>query len=146
MNRWRTSILVLAFSLATAAAPGIATAAAASADAQLRTLYETDWSWSLRENGQIEDGEGGFARAGYLPRVDAATQDRRAAHWQDMLAALEQVPQSALTDEERVNAAVFRTNLEHALIEARFREWEMPFNSDSSFWTYLDARRPFRTA
>lgn len=146
MNRWRTSILVLAFSLATAAAPVAATTAASSADTQLRTLYEADWTWSLREYGQIEDGEDGFSRAGYLPRVDAASQERRAAHWRDMLAALDQIPQSALTDEERVNAAVFRTNLEHALIEARFREWEMPFNSDSSFWTYLDARRAFRTA
>ena len=147
MNRWRTSLLVLAFSLATAGIPVVAAADASSAaDSQLRTLYETEWSWSLRENGQVEDDEGGFARAAYLPRVDAASQERRAAYWRDMLAALDRVPQGKLSDEEQVNAAVFRTNLEHALIEARFREWEMPFNSDSSFWTYLDARRPFRTA
>ena len=147
MNRWRTSLLVLAFSLATAGLPVVAAADASSAaDSQLRTLYETEWSWSLRENGQVEDDEGGFARAAYLPRVDAASQERRAAYWRDMLAALDRVPQGKLSDEEQVNAAVFRTNLEHALIEARFREWEMPFNSDSSFWTYLDARHPFRTA
>lgn len=146
MTRWRTSVFVLALSLMTASAPFAAPAVASSADNQLRTLYEAEWVWSLRESGQVEDNEGSIARAGYLPRVDAASQERRAAHWQEMLAALDRVPPGKLSDEEQVNAAVFRTNLEHALIEARFREWEMPFNSDSSFWTYLDARRAFRTA
>ena len=36
--------------------------------------------------------------------------------------------------------------LENALAEARFRTWEMPFNSDSSFWTYLDVAQPFDDA
>jgi uncharacterized protein (DUF885 family) len=28
---------------------------------------------------------------------------------------------------------------------AKFAEWEMPFDSDSNFWSYLDARRGFET-
>ncbi|HEY4545314.1 MAG TPA: DUF885 family protein [Pedomonas sp.] len=136
----------MALCLASINLPATAAATDVSADQSLRTLYEADWAWSMRENAWIEDGEGGFTSADRLPRVDAATQKRRAAHWREMLAALERVPLAKLSDEERVNAAVFRTNLEHALTDARFREWEMPFNSDSSFWTYLDARRPFRTA
>src|SRR6185369_4913960 len=30
---------------------------------------------------------------------------------------------------------------ENNIAQARFRLWEMPFNSDSSFWTYLDSER-----
>src|SRR5690606_1310761 len=51
-----------------------------------------------------------------------------------------------LSEGERVNAAVFRTNLEIAIADARFREWEMPFNSDSSFWSYLAERQQLRDA
>ncbi|MFL6800166.1 MAG: DUF885 domain-containing protein, partial [Sphingomicrobium sp.] len=46
-----------------------------------------------------------------------------------------------LSPPERINAAVFRTILENAVSDAHFRLWEMPFNSDSSFWTYLDSDR-----
>ncbi|MGK2287203.1 DUF885 domain-containing protein [Pedomonas sp. V897] len=145
MNRWRISLLALSLSLATAGLPASAFAAD-PADQQLRTLYETDWAWRLKETARIEKEDGSLDGADHLPRVDAASQERRAAHAREMLAKLDQVPLDQLSDEEQINAAVFRTNLEHALIDAKFRAWEMPFNSDSSFWTSLEARRPFRTA
>ena len=78
--------------------------------------------------------------ADHLPRVDEASQLRREAHLKDVLGRLDAIPVKRLSTAEQVNAQVFRTVLDNALIEARFRTWEMPFNSDSSFWTYLDAR------
>lgn len=116
------------------------------ADQRLRALYEADWAWSMREYAQIDDGEGGTVDGGTLPHVDVASQVRRLAHWREALAQLEAIPASQLSDEERINASVFRTNLENAIGDARFREWEMPFNSDSAFWTYLAARSQFRDA
>ena len=64
----------------------------------------------------------------------------------DLLDQLNAIPAAQLSPDEQVNAAVFRTILENAIADARFRKWEMPFNSDSSFWTYLDARDPFDDA
>ena len=32
------------------------------------------------------------------------------------------------------------------LADAKYREWEMPANSDSNFWTYLDERTTLRRA
>ena len=84
--------------------------------------------------------------AGYLPHVDEPSQLRRAAHLKDLLAQLNAIPAAKLSPDEQVNAAVFRTLLENQLIEYGFRTWEMPFNSDSSFWTYLDASQPFDDA
>ncbi len=121
-------------------------ALAQQADAQLRALYEADWTWSLTEYEQQEDGEGGIEPTAHLPRVDSANQERRAAHTRETLAALNRIPLDALSEAERINAEVFRTNLENALTDARFREWEMPVNSDSAFWQYLDQRQGFRTA
>jgi uncharacterized protein (DUF885 family) len=42
-----------------------------------------------------------------------------------------------------VNAEIFRVVLQNEISDYQFRTWEMPFNSDSSFWTYLDASQPF---
>jgi uncharacterized protein (DUF885 family) len=119
-------------------APVASAPVASAADSKLQALYNGYSAWSAKEGGYFEDADGEQKQADYLPHVDAATQERQAAHLQDLLNQLNAIPTAQLSPAEQVNAAVFRTVLENALIEARYRTWEMPFNSDSSFWTYLD--------
>ena len=118
----------------------------AQADQQLKRLYEGYADWSAKEFGFFEDSHGETKPADFLPRVDAASQLRRAAHLRGILVQLNAIDPARLSPEERVNAAVFRTILEASIADARFREWEMPLNSDSNFWTYHDARTGFETA
>jgi len=118
----------------------------ASADARLRALYDGYAAWDARESEQFEDARGETKSTAHLPHVDAQSQLRRAAYLQNLLTQLNAIDTKTLSEPERVNAAVFRTVLENGLGEARFRQWEMPFNSDSSFWTYLDGRRAFSEA
>lgn len=114
--------------------------ASASADEQLRALYEADWAWSMAEFVQVHNADGELAQGDRLPAVDPDTQLRRLAHWQDMVERLDAVLMNALSDRERINASVFRTNLEIAIADAEYREWEMPLNSDTAFWTGLNPR------
>ena len=117
-----------------------------AADTKLRALYDGYAAWDAKESEQFQDSRGETKPTAHLPHVDAASQLRRAAHLQELLEQLSAVPVQQLSPAERVNAAVFRTVLENGIGEARFRLWEMPFNSDSSFWTYLDSRRTFNDA
>lgn len=117
-----------------------------SADARLKALYDGFSAWQDKEFGSFEDNRGEQQQAGYLPHVDEASQLRRQAHEEDLLAQLDRIAKSELSAREQVNAAVFRTVLENDVSDYRFRTWEMPFNSDSSFWTYLDASQPFEDA
>jgi uncharacterized protein (DUF885 family) len=121
-------------------------AAPSSADARLRVLYDGYSAWESRESGYFENGRGEIESAAYLPHVDEASQLRRAAHLQELLRQLNAIPALQLSPDEKVNAEIFRTVLENAISDAHFRTWEMPFNSDSSFWTYLDASQPFDDA
>ena len=120
--------------------------AASAADIRLRALYNGYAAWDAKESEQFEDSRGETKPTAHLPRVDETDQLRRAAHLRDLLDQLTAIPAQQLSPEEQVNAAVFRTILENAIGEARFRLWEMPFNSDSSFWTYLDSRVSFGNA
>ena len=54
----------------------------------------------------------------------------------------------ALSAENRINLAIYRSQMENLADNVRLRSYEMPFNSDSSFWASLSfmTRRPFRTA
>ena len=123
---------------AQAVAPALQTETRSAADEQLRALYDGYAAWDAKESGFIENARGETEHTDYLPRVDEASQLGRAGHLRELLAKLNAIPASQLSATEKVNAAVFRTILENAIGEARFRQWEMPFNSDSSFWTYLD--------
>jgi uncharacterized protein (DUF885 family) len=119
---------------------------ASAADQQLRALYDGFAAWEAKEFGYFENDRGETKPADYLARVDAASQMRRADYYRQTLAQLNALTATQLSAEEQVNAAIFRTLLENNVADARFREWEMPFNSDSNFWTYLDASRGLEDA
>ena len=120
-------------------ATAVTPAQPSSADRQLGALYDEYAAWDAKETGVVLNALGETKPANYLPKVDAATQLRRAAHLQALLKRLDAIPIAHLSAGERVNAAVFRTLLEDGIAAAHFRRWEMPFNSDSNFWTYLDS-------
>ena len=124
---------------ATVAAAQSLPAQAATADAQLKALYDAYARWDAKEGG-YDEGPGGEPQPlDYHPRVDAASQERRAAFRRDMLAKFDALALNQLSPAEQVNAAVFRTILENEIARARYRAFEIPFNSDSNFWTYLDS-------
>jgi uncharacterized protein (DUF885 family) len=145
-------IHTLLFALLVSAAPPTAPAMksvpaqAATADSRLKALYDAYARWDAREGGYSEDSKGQPQPLDYLPRVDAAAQERRAAYQRDMLAKLNAIPLGQLSPAEQVNAAVFRTILENAIANYRYRAFEMPFNSDSNFWTYLDSPSAYAEA
>lgn len=158
MNRIRLHG-VLAFALALAAPltlPALAadattptTAATPAADAAFRAIYEAEWAWREREFGipADEDDEGGVDLP-HLPDIGAAAQQRRLAMWDGVLGQLDGIDPATLSPAEQVNYAVYRPQVENLAASIRFRDYEMPFNADSSFWSNLAfmARRPMRDA
>ena len=130
----------------TALAQPVAFAKPMSADARLKALYESYADWDQRESGFFIDSKGENQNAGYLPKVDPATQLARARFQQQLLDELNAIPAANLSANERINAGVLRAILEAAIADAKFRDWEMPANSDSNFWTYLNERDPLDDA
>src|SRR5215216_2237467 len=120
-------------------------AKAESADERLRGIYTEEWKWRLEQFPGLE----GVMKPvpDRLPRVDAVTQEMRLKYWQDVLHKLDDIPRAQLSPEERINYDVYRPEIENFVADQKFRDYEMPANSDSAFWSDLaqDARRPFKT-
>ena len=57
--------------------PAMAASSAQSADARLKALYDAEWAWRAQEFGR--DPEGDREGSDRMPRVDPASQARRAA-------------------------------------------------------------------
>ena len=150
----RTLLASLLLATAALAAPASAhpdpaplpAAPATAADQRLKAIYQAYSAWAQKEFGYFENEKGENEQGAYLARVDAATQLRRAEHYRNVLAQVRAIPTGHLSPAERDNAAVLTTMLEAGIADARFREWEMPVNSDSNFWTYHDERNPLDDA
>ncbi|HSY04890.1 MAG TPA: DUF885 family protein [Steroidobacteraceae bacterium] len=116
-----------------------------SADAQLRALYTREWQWRMEQLPDNEDGTRPIAD--HLPKVDAATQEMRLRYWQDVLQRVNAIARERLSVPEQLNYDIYRQQLAVLIADQRFRDFEMPANSDTTFWTDIGytARRPFRT-
>ncbi|MBT2745947.1 MULTISPECIES: DUF885 family protein [unclassified Lysobacter] len=146
-----TAALSIGLSLAPAfaAEPAAAAATRAATNAtgeRFKALYTREWKWRQAQfaGGDDEDVQG--QPAAHLPRVDPASQAARERYWTQVTTELAAIDKSQLSGEDPVNYEVFRQQIQSLLANQRVRQWEMPFNSDSAFWTNLGftARRPIR--
>jgi uncharacterized protein (DUF885 family) len=115
-----------------------------AADERLRAIYTSEWKW--RSEQQADDENGTRPVADHLPKVDAATQQMRLRYWQDVQRRLAAIARSRLSPPEQLNYDIYRQQIAVLITSQGFRDFEMPANSDTTFWTDIGytARRPFR--
>ena len=114
------------------------------ADARLRAIYTAEWKWREQQLADGEDSQRPIED--HLPKVDPAAQEMRLHYWEDVQKRLGAIDRAELSPKEQVNYDVYRPQIDVLTENQRFRSYEMPANSDSSFWTDLGytARRNFR--
>jgi len=118
---------------------------ATAADARLRALYTSEWTWRQQEMARRSDEPGEAGASDHFPRVDSASQGRRYAYWTRTLATLDSIPLDQLSPDERVNAQVFGTAIRALANDVKYRTYEAPLNSDTFFWTEFTPRQGFAT-
>src|SRR5436190_5553116 len=77
--------LIMAGLVATAGTPALA--APTTADLKFQALYKSEWTWRQKELAHADEGED-RRMADHLARIDAASQAKRMAYWQDVWAGL----------------------------------------------------------
>jgi uncharacterized protein (DUF885 family) len=105
-----------------------------STDAQFRAIYRQEWAWRSGQSGVSAAGES-QPNSGRLDDVDAASQQQRLDYWNEVMQRLDGIDVTRLSPAERVNYAVYREQIGNFIADQRFRNWQMPFNSDSAFWS-----------
>ncbi|RDI99278.1 DUF885 family protein [Dyella solisilvae] len=107
-----------------------------NADARFKQIYEQEWAWRNGQSGIATSGEA-QPNGSPLDNVDAASQQKRQEYWQKVMAGLDGINPKQLSPEEQVNYAVYRAQIQNLLAAQQFKQWQMPFNSDSAFWSDL---------
>jgi len=144
MKQW---LGVLAF-CAVAMAAHADMAKPSSADERFKAIYSEEWSWRKQQFPGVDNEDKSAEHDDRLPAVDAKSQAVRLKYWDDVLHKLDAIPAADLSAENKVNLAVYRPQIENLAAALRFRDYEMPFNSDSQFWSDLGfmADRPLKSA
>jgi uncharacterized protein (DUF885 family) len=116
-----------------------------AADTRLQTIYADEWKWREEQFPDNEDAQKPIQD--HLPKVDPASQAMRLRTWQDVLQKLDGVKREELSAAEQINFDVYRPQIQALIADQQFREYEMPANSDTTFWTDIGytARRPYRS-
>lgn len=121
---------------------------AGRADTRFEAIYSQEWKWRQEQTGAADEDSDGSSDQHKLPSVDAASQAARLKVWDDVLKRLDAIDTARLSPQNRINFAVYKAQVENLAADVRLHGYEMPFNSDSSFWSNLGfmTRRPMRTA
>lgn len=127
-----TGLIALVF-LAGVALPAHADPAA---EARFKALYTREWTWREQQFSDDEDSAGSKIKP-HLPDVSAATQAERLKVWAAARAELDTIPATSLSAESQVDRGIYAAQLDAMIAGQRFRDWEMPANPDSSFWSNL---------
>ncbi len=142
MIRWLPGLLCLGLSMT-------AIAHANPVDDRFKALYTQEWNWRLQQfPGYDDEDTTANPHDNRLPDVDAKAQAVRLAYWDNVLKQLDAIPAKELSAPNQVNYAVYRPQIESLAADIRFRGYEMPFNSDSQFWSDLGfmTQRPLKNA
>ncbi len=103
-------------------------------DGKLKAIYMAEDAWRRTQRG-AGDPDYPEKIVAELPSVDGATQQADMEHWQGVLAQLDGLHVGELSAAERLNEEVFRAQIVVLVNAQKFREYERPANSDSTFWS-----------
>ena len=119
--------------------------AAPHADAAFKALYEQEWRWRIANDLASDDAKPRATKPAF-PHEDSATQQKHLAYWQGIMKSLDAIDPARLSAAAKVDYAVYRAQIAAFVDALRFREYEMPVNADSAFWTNVNyiAQRPFK--
>ncbi|WP_414707373.1 DUF885 domain-containing protein [Rudaea sp.] len=141
MKRLIGTLLLAGVAMTTVAygeTPQTGTATSASADERFQALYTKEWTWREQQFPGLDDEDrAASANDNRLPAVDAKAQAVRLAYWQDVLHQLAAIAPKDLSADNQVNYAVYKPQIENLAADVRFRDYEMPLNADSQFWSDL---------
>jgi len=132
--RFLLALLLLSPIAGAAQQPERPAAKATTEDLRLRTIYNAEDAWRKAQRGAHDEDHPNRILA-QLPFVNAARQEADLEHWHAVILRVDALHPALLSPDERVNYQVFRAQLVTLIHAQKFREYERPVNSDSTFWS-----------
>lgn len=118
------------------------------ADRDFRDLYEREWAFRLQEFPSLAFEAGETAGPDRFEDVGAEARQRRLKYWRGVKRDLDPIDRSKLSASAQVNAIIFADQIDQRIADLELGGWQMPLNSDSSFFSavaMMPDRQPVST-
>jgi len=112
----------------------LATPAVATPSGDLARLMDEHWQWTLSQSPTLATSVGDHRYDDQLGDPSVAAMDRRAAREQAFLTRLDAIPETGLSDAEKVNRQILHRLLSDDIEGNRFGQRLMVFTSYASPW------------
>jgi uncharacterized protein (DUF885 family) len=103
------------------------------ASARLHDIFDREWEARLEANPTFATRVGRHEWNDRLTDVSREAIEARVETTRAFLAELDEIDVDTLSDEDRVNYQIFRSQLEDRVESFEFGTYQMPFNADSGF-------------
>jgi uncharacterized protein (DUF885 family) len=115
---------------------------------RLRSFFAAEWEYQLREHPEYATYVGDARYNDRLGDQSPAAYAREAAHTGLQLRRLQAIPETGLSEQDRVSRQMMVQQMQSSLESFRLKEWEMPISQINGI--HLDlasmyAQMPFRT-
>lgn len=141
-------MLVAAAAVALSVAAQGTMAADTSTDSRFKAIYTKEWVWRKAQFAIQDEENKKEPLPDYLPSATPAAESGRLAYWTNVLKQIDAIPRAQLSPKVQVDYDVYKPQIAALVASEKFRDFEMPVNSDSAFYSDLTevARRDFHSA
>lgn len=147
MNRFcRILVLIVSLTSSSSLLPANAGLPANGTDTAFEAIYTAEWEWRNKHATPDEDTAQGQVPS-QLPDVSAPTQEAKLHYLEDVLSQLKKLDPAALSAQRAIDYQIYLFQIETAIADQKFKTYQRPLSSDTSFWGDLAgiARWNFRS-
>ncbi|MBA14878.1 MAG: DUF885 domain-containing protein [Sphingomonas sp.] len=101
-------------------------------DARFEKIYTDEYSWRISRLPPGEENQS--ADPLRLPDVGPQEQAAKLARWTATAALLADIDPATLSPANQINYEVYKDQIDALIAQQRYRDYEKPFNADTSFW------------
>ncbi|GAA4778714.1 DUF885 family protein [Stakelama sediminis] len=105
-------------------------------DVRFKKLYTSEWEWRQHQFADDEDSNKAHISPD-LPDVSEAAQKQRLARWESVDQQLDAMDRAKLSPANQVNYDVYKAQIAVLINQQKFKDYQRPVNSDTSFWGNL---------
>ncbi|MGH6985667.1 MAG: DUF885 domain-containing protein [Caulobacteraceae bacterium] len=103
-------------------------------EARFEAIAEAEWDW---RRAQFADYNADEPIPAYLPDVSVEAQEARLQKWRGIETELASFDPKSFSVTEKDNFVVYKGQIDANLASWSFKDWQAPFNSDTSFWAEM---------
>ncbi len=104
---------------------------------KLHQLFEKEWAFRISDNPELGSYVGVESANEKLSKIGIPHEQRRMQYWKDCLKELQEIDQKQLSKKDRINASIFKYQLEDLVANIENEAYLIPLTAEGGFYNNI---------